>query len=72
VTVLDDDQSISQYHRVQRIMGDQQSPPRSKAMTALVYELCALVRPHADDLADAVGVPGAVVDVPMVVPSQHE
>jgi hypothetical protein len=27
VTALDDDQSISQYHRVQRIMGDQQSPP---------------------------------------------
>jgi acyl-CoA oxidase len=41
-------------------------------MTALVNELCALVRPHADDLVDAVGVPGAVVDVPMVVPSQHE
>jgi acyl-CoA oxidase len=26
----------------------------------------------ADDLVDVFGVPGAVVDVPMVVPSQHE
>jgi acyl-CoA oxidase len=48
------------------------SGARSKAITALVNELCALVRPHADELVDAFGVPGAVVDVPMVVPSQHE
>jgi acyl-CoA oxidase len=41
-------------------------------MTALVNELCPLVLPHADDLVEAVGVPGAVVDVLMVVPSQHE
>jgi hypothetical protein len=41
-------------------------------MIALVNELCALVLPHADDLMDAVCVPGAVVDVLMVVPSQHE
>jgi acyl-CoA oxidase len=48
------------------------SGPRSKAITALVNELCALVRPHAGGLVDAFGVPGAAVDVPMVVPSQHE
>ena len=48
------------------------SGPRSKAITALVNELCAQVRPHADELLDAFGVPGAAVDVPMVVPSQHE
>jgi acyl-CoA oxidase len=48
------------------------SAARSKAITALVNQLCALVRPHADDLVDAFGIPGAVVDVPMVVPSQHE
>jgi acyl-CoA oxidase len=48
------------------------SGPRSKAITALVNELCAQVRPYAEDLVDAFGVPGAAVDVPMVVPSQHE
>ncbi|HEU4947702.1 MAG TPA: acyl-CoA dehydrogenase [Kribbella sp.] len=48
------------------------SGPRSKAITALVNDLCAAVRPQARDLVDAFGVPGAVVDVPMVVPSQHE
>ena len=48
------------------------SGPRSKAITALVNELCAQVRPHAETLVDAFGVPGAAVDVPMVVPSQHE
>jgi acyl-CoA oxidase len=45
---------------------------QSKAITALVNELCSLGRPRADDLVDAFGAPGAVVDVPMVVPSQHE
>ncbi|MEI8407479.1 MULTISPECIES: acyl-CoA dehydrogenase family protein [unclassified Kribbella] len=48
------------------------SPGRSKAITALVNELCAAVRPVAVDLVDAFGIPGAAVDVPMVVPSQHE
>ncbi|MBB5982553.1 acyl-CoA dehydrogenase [Kribbella solani] len=48
------------------------SPGRSKAITALVNELCAIVRPVAVDLVDAFGVPGSAVDVPMVVPSQHE
>jgi acyl-CoA oxidase len=48
------------------------SGPRSKAITALVNELCAQVRPHAGELVDAFGVPGAAVEVPMVVPSQHE
>ena len=46
--------------------------PRSKAITALVNELCAVVRPAAVDLVDAFGVPGAAIEVPMVVPSQHE
>jgi acyl-CoA oxidase len=48
------------------------SGPRSKAITALVNELCGVVRVHAGELVDAFGVPGAAVDVPMVVPSQHE
>ncbi len=48
------------------------SPGRSKAITALVNELCALVRPAAVDLVDAFGVPGSATEVPMVVPSQHE
>lgn len=48
------------------------SPGRSKAITALVNELCAAVRPAAVDLVDAFGVPGSAVEVPMVVPSQHE
>ena len=48
------------------------SPGRSKAITALVNELCAAVRPAAVELVDAFGVPGPAVDVPMVVPSQHE
>ncbi|HZX04560.1 acyl-CoA dehydrogenase [Kribbella sp.] len=48
------------------------SPGRSKAITALVNELCAVVRPAAVDLVDAFGVPGSAVDVPIVVPSQHE
>lgn len=48
------------------------SGPRSKAITALVNELCGVVRVHAGDLVEAFGVPGAAVDVPMVVPSQHE
>ena len=48
------------------------SGARSKAITALVNELCALIRPSATGLVDAFGVPGAVADVPMVVPSQHE
>ncbi len=48
------------------------SPGRSKAITALVNELCAVVRPAAVDLVDAFGVPGSATEVPMVVPSQHE
>ncbi|WP_350280587.1 acyl-CoA dehydrogenase [Kribbella sp. HUAS MG21] len=48
------------------------SPGRSKAIAALVNELCAVVRPAAVDLVDAFGVPGSAVEVPMVVPSQHE
>jgi acyl-CoA oxidase len=48
------------------------SPGRSKAITALVNELCAAVRPAALELVDAFGVPGSAVEVPMVVPSQHE
>ncbi|NUR94615.1 MAG: acyl-CoA oxidase, partial [Kribbellaceae bacterium] len=48
------------------------SPGRSKAITALVNDLCATVRPVAVDLVDAFGVPGSAVEVPMVVPSQHE
>lgn len=48
------------------------SPGRSKAITALVNELCAVVRPAAVELVDAFGVPGSSVAVPMVVPSQHE
>ncbi|TWD79896.1 acyl-coenzyme A oxidase [Kribbella amoyensis] len=48
------------------------SGPRSKAITALVNELCGQVRPHAVALTEAFGVPGAAVEVPMVVPSQHE
>jgi len=47
-------------------------PKRAKAITALVNELCAAVRPVALDLVDAFGRPGAAVEVPMVVPSQHE
>lgn len=48
------------------------SPGRSKAITALVNELCAVVRPAAVGLVDAFGVPGSATEVPMVVPSQHE
>ncbi|WP_410786191.1 acyl-CoA dehydrogenase [Kribbella sp. C-35] len=48
------------------------SPGRSKAITALVNELCAVVRPAAVELIDAFGVPGSATEVPMVVPSQHE
>ncbi|WP_405062509.1 acyl-CoA dehydrogenase family protein [Kribbella sp. NBC_01505] len=48
------------------------SPARSKAITALVNELCGVVRPVAVELVEAFGVPGAAVEVPMVVPSQHE
>ncbi|MGY4767221.1 acyl-CoA dehydrogenase family protein [Kribbella sp. CWNU-51] len=48
------------------------SPGRSKAITALVNELCAAVRPAAVELVDAFGIPGGAVEVPMVVPSQHE
>ncbi|GAA1556819.1 acyl-CoA dehydrogenase [Kribbella lupini] len=48
------------------------SGPRSKAITALVNELCGRIRGYATDLVDAFGVPGAAVDVPMVVRSQHE
>jgi len=48
------------------------SPGRSKAITALVNELCAVVRPAAVELVDAFGVPGSSAEVPMVVPSQHE
>jgi acyl-CoA oxidase len=48
------------------------SGPRSKAITALVNELCGRIRAHATDLVDAFGVPGAAVDVPMVVRSLHE
>ncbi|MFF0265441.1 acyl-CoA dehydrogenase [Kribbella sp. NPDC004536] len=46
------------------------SPGRSKAITALVNDLCAAVRPAALDLVDAFGVPGSATEVPMVVTSQ--
>jgi acyl-CoA oxidase len=48
------------------------SPGRSKAITALVNDLCAAVRPGAVELVHAFGIPGSSVEVPMVVPSQHE
>jgi acyl-CoA oxidase len=48
------------------------SPARSKAITALVNELCAVVRPSVLELVDAFGIPGSAVEVPMVVNSQHE
>jgi acyl-CoA oxidase len=46
------------------------SAARSKAITALVNQLCGQVRVAAADLVEAFGVPGVVTDVPMVVASQ--
>jgi hypothetical protein len=59
-------------HRRHPIAANAARVSQSKAITALVNELCSLGWPRADDLVDAFGAPGAVVDVPMVVPSQHE
>ena len=42
------------------------SSERSKAITAMVNELCAQVRPYAAELVDAFGVPDPLVDVPML------
>ncbi|WP_328990562.1 acyl-CoA dehydrogenase family protein [Kribbella sp. NBC_01245] len=42
------------------------SGARSKAITALVNELAAQVRPEAVELVDAFGIPAALVDVPML------
>jgi hypothetical protein len=59
-------------HRRHPLAANAAGMPQSKAITVLVNELCSLCRPRVDDLVDAFGAPGAVVDVPMVVPSQHE
>lgn len=42
------------------------SSERSKAITAMVNELCAQVRPYATELVDAFGVPDPLVDVPLL------
>ncbi|MFC0627002.1 acyl-CoA dehydrogenase family protein [Kribbella deserti] len=42
------------------------SGARSKAITSLVNELAALVRPEALELVEAFGIPEALVDVPML------
>jgi acyl-CoA oxidase len=39
---------------------------RSKALTGLVNDLCARLRPHVGMLVDGFGIPPAAIDVPLL------
>jgi acyl-CoA oxidase len=45
----------------------QLTPPRSKAITAAVNDLCAQLRPHAWALVDAFGIPDEVLGAPIAL-----
>lgn len=42
------------------------SPSQTKALTSLVNERCAQLRPHAALLVDGLGIPAQAVDVPLL------
>jgi acyl-CoA oxidase len=46
------------------------TPARSKAVTAAVNDLCARLRPHAQDLVDAFGIPPAWLGTELLQPPE--
>ncbi|GAB2761562.1 acyl-CoA dehydrogenase [Terrabacter koreensis] len=57
--------STIERHKAWYLEHDRLSPARTKALTALVNEICAELRPFATDLADAFGVPEGLLTTEM-------
>jgi acyl-CoA oxidase len=64
--------SLLEAHRGWYLEHDRITPARSKQVTAAVGELCAALRPHAQDLVDGFGIPvewlGAQMPEPLTAP----
>jgi acyl-CoA oxidase len=52
-------------HKAWYLEHDRLSPARTKALTALVNEICAELRPHATTLVDAFGIPEGLLTTEM-------
>jgi acyl-CoA oxidase len=57
--------STIERHKAWYLEHDRLSPARTKALTALVNEICAELRPLATDLVDAFGIPEALLTTEM-------
>lgn len=57
--------STVERHKAWYLEHDRLSPARTKALTALVNEICAELRPHATTLVDAFGIPAGLLTTEM-------
>ncbi|GAA2039657.1 acyl-CoA dehydrogenase [Terrabacter terrae] len=57
--------STIERHKAWYLEHDRLSPARAKALTALVNEVCAELRPHATTLVDAFGIPEGLLTTEM-------
>ena len=57
--------STIEGHKAWYLEHDRLSPARAKALTALVNEVCAELRPHATTLVDAFGIPEGLLTTEM-------
>ncbi|MBC9823536.1 acyl-CoA dehydrogenase [Terrabacter sp. MAHUQ-38] len=57
--------SAIERHKAWYLEHDRLSPARTKALTALVNEICAELRPHATTLVDAFGIPDGLLATEM-------
>ncbi|MEW1953465.1 acyl-CoA dehydrogenase [Terrabacter sp. NPDC080008] len=57
--------STIERHKAWYLEHDRLSPARAKALTALVNDLCAELRPHATTLVDAFGIPEGLLTTEM-------
>ena len=57
--------STIERHKAWYLEHDRLSPARTKALTALVNEICAELRPHATTLVDAFGIPEGLLTTEM-------
>jgi len=58
--------STLEQHRAWFMEHGRLSAQRAKAVTAMVNQLCRRVRPHAEDLVDAFGVPPEMLRAPII------
>ena len=57
--------STIERHKAWYLEHDRLSPARAKALTARVNEVCAELRPHAQTLVDAFGIPDGLLTTEM-------